>query len=181
MFWQRAPRLLAVLTALAMAVSGSSPASAADLPGGSSPDCWVQDTSTGVVGADLRVAIRDADVGVLLRVRGTCTGGFQVNRDLTLSSTSVRGNVAEDGGGGIYNEGRVIMNWSSSVSDNEVLFGEGGGISNPGTVVLNRAATVTANQAEASGGVFNDGGAVRFSPRRKGTLCGNTPDDWPTC
>lgn len=263
MVWQRIPRLFAVLTALAMGVFGSGPASAADPSVGPSPECWVQDTSTGEVGADLRGAIRDASSGALLRVRGMCTGGFHVSRDitlvgpatlsgqtcvdgncfghiavsvtggnvkfknlvvtggesthngagiynqanLTLSSTSVRGNVAEDGGGGIYNEGRVIMNWSSSVSDNQVLFGEGGGISNHGTlimngrstvehngalyagggifnrgtVVLNRMATVTANQAEASGGIFNDGGSIWFSPRWNGTLCGNTPDDWPRC
>jgi hypothetical protein len=223
----------------------------------------VKNTSNGVTGSDLQGAILAADQGDLLKVRGTCTGSFYMNQDitlvgpaklsggtcndyycdagivvtvdagnvklkklmitdgystyegggihnyghLTLSSTAVRGNWAEDGAGGILNEGTLTMNWYSSVTDNWLLYGSGGGIwnrgtlimngwsrvegnsatwgggiYNQGTVVMNRRATVTANVAGIyGGGLVNDGGVVWYSPRWHGTLCGNTPDDWPTC
>lgn len=136
-------------------------------------------------------------------------GGIYNYGNLTLSNTAVRGNWAEDGGGGIYNEGTVRLNRSSSVTDSYLLYGYGGGILNHGTlilngwsrverneatrgggiysdgrVVLNHRATVTANSAwdgEDGGGLLNEGGSVWFSPRWRGTLCGNSPDDWPTC
>lgn len=252
--------LLAASLALLSGTAGASP------PDPDSPDCWVRNTSTGVVGSDLQAAIRDADPGVRLRLRGTCHGGFQFSEDiilhgpatlsaeqcyegycfaadivadvysanvkfkdlvitdgysthmgggiynsgnLTLSNTAVRGNWAEDGGGGIFNEGTVRLNRSSSVTDSYLLYGDGGGILNHGTlilngrsrverneatrgggiysdgrVVLNHRATVTANSAwdgEDGGGLLNEGGSVWFSPRWRGTLCGNSPDDWPTC
>lgn len=134
-------------------------------------------------------------------------GGIYNSGNLVLSSSRVVGNWAEDGGGGIYNEGFLKLNWRSRVADNWLLFGDGAGIKNHGTVilnawsrvegnfsanrgggiysdgrvVLNRAATVTGNSASEGGGLFNDGGSVSFSKRWHGSLCGNTPDDWPGC
>lgn len=134
-------------------------------------------------------------------------GGIQNFGNLTLVSTAVRGNWAEDNAGGIYNEGRLVLNGSSTVSDNWTYYvgngggilnrgtlimnrtstvtrnstTNGGGIYNQGTVVMNRASSVTGNTAEVGGGILNNGGHVWFSKRWHGTLCGNTPDDWPGC
>lgn len=132
-------------------------------------------------------------------------GGIHNYGDLTLSSTVVRDNLAEDNAGGIYNEGRLVLN-SAVVSGNDIFYGAGGGIYNRGrvvlngtsmvtgnygtygggiynvgTVVMNRVSSVTHNTAELGGGILNDGGRVWFSKRWHGTLCDNTPDDWPTC
>lgn len=134
-------------------------------------------------------------------------GGIYNYGTVTLNgSTSITGNIAEDGAGGIYNEGTVIMNGRSSVTGNSLLFGpgggiwnrgtlvmnsrsfvtansaiEGGGIYNQGTIVINGRSSVTRNTAETGGGIYNDGGAVQFSPQWRGTVCGNLPDDWPGC
>jgi predicted outer membrane repeat protein len=134
-------------------------------------------------------------------------GGIYNYGTVTLNgSTSVIGNISEDGGGGIYNEGTIVMNGRSSVTGNSLLFGPGGGIWNVGTVVMNRlssitansaidgggvynqgtlvlngAASITGNSAWSGGGIFNDGGEVEFSEDWRGTVCGNTPDDWPSC
>jgi nitrous oxidase accessory protein NosD len=152
---------------------------------------------------DGKVKLRDLTV-----TGGSSTydgGGIHNYGDLTLSSTVVRDNLAEDNAGGIYNEGRLVLS-SSAVRDNEIFFGAGGGIYNRGTVVLNgtstvtgnygtygggiynagtvvmnRASSVTGNTAELGGGIRNDGGRVWFSRHWHGTLCGNTPDDWPGC
>ncbi len=228
----------------------------------STTTCWALNGRSGVRSGDLQVAIGKARSGDTLTVRGTCTGGFTVDKDLTLvgpatlsggtctpelcdagivllnngvnlrlryllvtngystwdgggiqnygtltlDSTAVAGNWAEDGAGGILNEGRLVMNGTSRVSDNWLLFGEGGGVLNrgtvvmdgksritgnaasegggmynEGTVVLSRGATVTGNRADVGGGLLDTTGRVWFSPRWYGTLCGNTPDDWRGC
>lgn len=253
---------LAVLPVLVGGSGASAAADAPDAPVAAPAVCWVRNARTGVVGADLQVAIRDAGSGDVLVVRGTCTGGFTVERDLTivgpatlhggpctpdvceadivvtnvgarlrlryllvtggystwdgggiqnsgtltLDSTRVVANWAEDGAGGILNEGRLVLNGSSRVADNWLLYGEGGGILNRGTVVMNGTSRITGNSATEGGGIYNEGtvilnrgatitgnsaevggalldvtGRVWFSPRWYGTLCGNTPDDWPTC
>lgn len=134
-------------------------------------------------------------------------GGIQNHGNLTLVSTTVRDNVAEDNAGGIYNDGRLVLNGTSRVSDNQTYYRgygggilnrgrlimngmstvtqnsttNGGGVYNEGIMVLNRASSVTGNTAEIGGGILNTGGHVWFSKRWHGTLCFNTPDDWPGC
>lgn len=134
-------------------------------------------------------------------------GGIQNLGDLTLVSTVVRGNTAEDNAGGISNDGRLVLTGRSMVADNRTYYAGygggilnrgtvvmnqrstvtgnstryGGGIYNEGTVVMNRASSVTGNTAEVGGGILDHGGRVWFSRHWHGTLCGNTPDDWPGC
>ena len=113
-------------------------------------------------------------------------GGIQNHGNLTLVSTTVRDNVAEDNAGGIYNDvggilirGRLGMNDMSTVTRNSTT--NGGGVYIEGIMVLNRASSVTGNTAEIGGGILNNGGHVWFSKLWHGTLCFNTPDDWPGC
>jgi hypothetical protein len=105
-------------------------------------------------------------------------GGGGISNDgglVTLNgSSSVSGNYGFNGGG-ISNTGTVTLNDSSSVSGNTAGFA-GGGIFNTGTVNLNDSSSVSGNSADfAGGGIFNyPGGTVNLNG---GTVTGNTPDD----
>lgn len=109
-------------------------------------------------------------------------------------------------GGGILNEGVVIMRNRATVTGNDA-FPDGGGVYNAGTLVMRDVATVDGNTADTGGGVYSTGrvimggsssithntassgagggiystGSVWFSDWWRGTVCDNSPDDWPTC
>lgn len=108
-------------------------------------------------------------------------------------------------GAGIWNEGTLVMKDRAKVAGNEGTFG--GGVYNSGTLVLRDSSAIVWNRAETGGGVYSTGslmlkggarvtrnsayggagggiyseGSVAFSLWWYGTVCGNSPDDWPSC
>ena len=113
-------------------------------------------------------------------------GGIYNNSKLVVNdASSVNGNTAGRGAG-IVNEGTsafVKLNGSATVAGNQAVT-VGGGIENrSGTVAFGDSSSVTGNVAPAgSGGILAFSGAiVTFASSWIGTVCGNDPDDWPTC
>ncbi|CAK8720013.1 Polymorphic outer membrane protein repeat-containing protein [Candidatus Electrothrix gigas] len=88
---------------------------------------------------------------------------------VTLTESVVKENKADqNGGGGIYNNGTLVM-ISSTVSGNTADY-TGGGIYNNGTLVM-ISSTVSGNSASTNGGgILNDGGTVTLS---NSTVSGN--------
>jgi Chlamydia polymorphic membrane protein (Chlamydia_PMP) repeat len=99
---------------------------------------------------------------------------------LALRNSTVNGNTAQGGGGGIYNLGALALNGDSSVNQNTVS-GNGGGIYNLGSVILNGESSVRRNKAsEHGGGIYNDeteGATISYGIGWSGTVSGNSPDD----
>ncbi len=144
---------------------------------------------------DLQTAINNAPPGSQLVIYGTCTGNFDLNRNLTL----VGQNAVLDGnnsgtvlsvdagvtavvdyltiqhgngfhGGGIQNAGTLTLN-GATVSRNMAV--EGGVIYNHGTMTLN-GTTVSGNTAsDEGGGIYSDGTMTIKSS----TLSGNSAFD----
>ncbi|MCK6579985.1 MAG: hypothetical protein L6Q98_17985 [Anaerolineae bacterium] len=77
---------------------------------------------------------------------------------LTLNNSTVSGNSALDGGGGIYNSasGTLTLN-NSTIGGNSAFVG--GGISNSGTVTLNNS-TISGNSAFVGGGGLSNYGTL---------------------
>ena len=95
----------------------------------------------------------------------TLGGGILSEGSLTISNSTVRGNLAFTGGG-ILNEGSLIIS-NSTIANNTVNFeyGEvrGGGIYNAGTLAITNS-TIASNEAagtdpgvEQGGGIYNAG------------------------
>jgi hypothetical protein len=87
----------------------------------------------------------------------------------------VRGNEARDVGGGIVNDGDLVLRDSSSVRGNTAR-AEGGGILNGGSLALEDTSVVTHNHAGVPGGGVVNRGTIT------GVRCGenvrdNVPDD----
>ncbi|MCJ0870333.1 hypothetical protein [Streptomyces sp. AP-93] len=144
---------------------------------------------------NLQAAINAATPGSALRVTGTCTGNFTVDKNLALAGATgatlngggtgtaltvtpgVRVSLttltitqgAAVNGAGIFNEGTLSLN-RSTVSGNTAS-DQGGGIHNTagGTLTLNRSA-VSGNSASYGGGIIN-AGAVLLNGS---TVSGNT-------
>lgn len=112
-------------------------------------------------------------------------GGIANEGTLVMKDRArVKGN---DGtfGGGVSNSGRMVMLDHSAVVRNNA--GVGGGVFSTGTLKMKGASRITRNSASGyegystpGGGIFSDG-TVRFSRHWHGTVCGNSPDDWPSC
>jgi hypothetical protein len=85
-------------------------------------------------------------------------GGIINDGTLTINSSTVSDNTAttDNGGGGISNEiGGTATITSSTVSGNTSTGPYGGGIYNDGTLGIN-SSTVSGNTGRAGGGIFND-------------------------
>jgi len=162
-----------------------------------------------------KVVIRDL---VITNGKATNGGGIYASQRwhtpphprVTLSGdTSVTGNTARYGGGGIVNYGDLTLNDSASVTENENTAGRGGGIfsGGDGDITLNDSSSVTGNTAEEDGGgiysygilTLNDsssvtgntaiaGGGIFIEPDSPGrvyvcsdqvTISPNDPDDPP--
>jgi hypothetical protein len=83
-------------------------------------------------------------------------GGIHNEGTLILNGVAVHDNGA-DNGGGIFNEGTLTLNEGSSVYSNLAIF-DGGGIYNLGTLTLNEGSSVHSNVAsEEGGGIYNEG------------------------
>lgn len=106
-------------------------------------------------------------------------GGGILNRGrfVMRHHSTVAGNTGVFGGG-VYNAGTMIMRGWSTVTENTAE--QGGGIYNTGTLALRDQASVTRNTATEGGGIF-DLGTVTWTAYWSGTVCGNEPDDWPSC
>ncbi len=88
-------------------------------------------------------------------------GGIDNQGSLVLSRSSVSGNVAgAHGGGGIFNNGSLKLVGSSVANNTGGFFG--GGIYNTGTLVLSRSSVVsnTASGVGNGGGIYNFGTVI---------------------
>jgi len=171
---------------------------------GAAVDCFVKNKSRGGTYSDLQEAIDDANSGNVLRVKGTCTGTFDIDKNLTIRGGStnlatldgngegtvvtvestvhvvlgflvITGGLAAEDGGGIHNSGTLRVK-DSEISDNEAA-DQGGGVYNEDSETLKlRRVTVESNTGDLyGGGVFNDGGTATL---RDVKLRGNqTPGD----
>jgi len=171
------------LTALVVAgLAGSAVAGAAPAASAASTTCLVVDTNANLSYMSLQDAVNAAAAGDTLFVKGTCTGGTGIDKDLTISGQSASGTKTAtlNGGGqtsvlGIGNGVSVTLN--TLVITNGFAIRGGGGIINAGTVTLN-GSTVTGNTASSledplvgGGGILNDGGAVTLNDS---AVSGNT-------
>jgi hypothetical protein len=75
---------------------------------------------------------------------------------ITDSTVSENGDLSDNGGGGIHNDGGLVTLTNSSVSGNEAQ--KGGGIFNTGTLKIT-SSTVSGNTADEGSGIHNDGTA----------------------
>ena len=105
-----------------------------------------------------------------------------------LDHTRLSQNSSVHGGGGltVYGESAVaVIGGRGRINKNETVNVGGGVEVLEGVLKLRKAASITANIAGGSGGgiwIFDANiGSAEFAPCLTGTLCGNTPDDWPTC
>lgn len=72
----------------------------------------------------------------------------------TLYNTFVNNNYSTKDGGGIFNNGQLLLN-TSTISGNVAVNG-GGGLDNRGGATIQNV-TISGNSASAGGGLFNDG------------------------
>jgi hypothetical protein len=93
-------------------------------------------------------------------------GGIYNAGTLTISNSSLGGNVVSLHGGGIYNAGTLTIS-NSSLSGNSAY--DGGGLLNQGTLTVSNS-TFSSNSALHGGGIFNNG-TLAIS---NGTLSGNS-------
>jgi len=114
---------------------------------------------------------------------GVYLGGYRDDRvSLTVTGhASVTQNTTARYGGGIAASlhGLVTLKRHALVSDN--VANVGGGIHSAGVVVFRDESSVVGNTAQISGGGLFSTGTVTFWPDWLGTVCGNSPDDWPSC
>jgi hypothetical protein len=95
---------------------------------------------------------------------------------ITESTVSENGDLSDNGGGGIHNDGGLVTLTNSSVSGNEAQ--KGGGIFNTGTLTITNS-TISGNDERqqlsltTGGGIFNTGTLKITSS----TVSGNTADE----
>ena len=110
---------------------------------------------------------------------GVANGPLQSNAVLILSNSTLMGNTAKLGGGGLYNNGTATLT-ASTIADNfanqagSLLASDGGGVDNDGTVTL-VACTVSGNTTTAAGGgVYNGGLGANKATLNDTIVAGNT-------
>ena len=162
-------------------MAGGSLALSGVVPAGASP----VGTTVHCPADNLQTAIDAAAPDSTLRVDGTCTGNFYIDKDLTLSGPAVldgidttfgatlnvaagtvvlnnvviQHGVGIDGlGGGVWNGGQLTLN--ASTVTNNTASGVGGGVFNFGQLTLN-ISTVTNNTAGTGGGIYNCGTSLQ--------------------
>ncbi|MDY7050016.1 MAG: Calx-beta domain-containing protein, partial [Microcystis panniformis WG22] len=86
------------------------------------------------------------------------------NGILTLTNSTITGNTATVGGGGIYNDGTLTLT-NNTISGNTATYG--GGIWNRETLTLNNN-TISGNTANYGGGIYN--GLPHYYNGERGTL-----------
>ena len=84
-------------------------------------------------------------------------GGITNGGAMTLANSTVRGNSATHGGGGIYQSGGAMTLTNTTISGNSASRGTGGGIHiHTGEVRLHES-TISGNSASSGGGISNFG------------------------
>jgi uncharacterized repeat protein (TIGR01451 family) len=84
-------------------------------------------------------------------------GAIYNNGMLTITDSTISGNIAHNSGGGIYDGGALTIA-ASTISGNTATFGGGGGIYNQFSVVTVTNSTIAGNTAEFGGGITDQGG-----------------------
>ncbi|MCA9110827.1 MAG: tandem-95 repeat protein, partial [Planctomycetaceae bacterium] len=103
-------------------------------------------------------------------------GGIQNDGTLTLTDSTVSGNTANDGGGGISNEtGGSVLLMQSTVSGNTAVRFTGGGIHNSGTLTVEHS-TIVGNSAGTDGGGLVSTALEAIATFSHTLLAGNTAD-----
>lgn len=154
----------AAFVLLPLVPAAASPARAALPEGAGVTTCWVRNGRTGVTGDDLQTALYAAEAGDLLTVRGTCTGGFTVDRDLTLvGPATLSGGTCTsescDAGIVLWNDGAGLRLRGLTVTDGYSTW-DGGGIHNYGTLTLDDTRVVGNWAEDGGGGIYNEGRVV---------------------
>jgi predicted outer membrane repeat protein len=102
-------------------------------------------------------------------------GGVWTYGDLILGgSTSIRGNTATGGGGGVVvSLGRVTLNGNSTIRGNTAVQDGGGGVwmGQGRTLTLNGSSSIRDNSATIGGGIYSDG---TVTMQRSSSVRGNT-------
>ena len=144
--------------------------------------CQATDLTSGAAAtADLQAVIDAATAGDTVQVEGVCTGGFSIDKDLTLVGQAAPGvSKATLDGNGVS---RVLsLGGGSGV---EVLLTDltitngftgtyGGGIRNStGAVTLSGSTSVAGNTADQGGGIFSEG---RVTLNGSSSVSNNTAD-----
>jgi CSLREA domain-containing protein len=129
----------------------------------------------------------DSGAGILNRSKLTVTsttirnnntwweGGGILNTNtgtLSLQSSTVRDNVTDEEGGGIVNSGTMDIR-SSTIRNNEAIYGQGGGIHNGGTLTIT-SSTIKDNKNWGNGGGIRNSGTLKL---RLSTVSGNQSFD----
>jgi CSLREA domain-containing protein len=95
--------------------------------------------------------------------------------NLTLSGLTIRNGRTSMSGGGIRNEGNLVMS-NATVSGNETTASYGGGIANAGPATMSLTnVTISGNRAEGDGGGI-DQGLGGLANLNNVTISGNTAD-----
>jgi uncharacterized repeat protein (TIGR01451 family)/CSLREA domain-containing protein len=84
-------------------------------------------------------------------------GAIYNNGMLTITDSTISGNIAHNSGGGIYDGGALTIA-ASTISGNTATFGGGGGIYNQYSVVTVTNSTIAGNTADFGGGITDQGG-----------------------
>jgi hypothetical protein len=162
-------------------------------------------TAGGGIYSGRRVTV--AERGAVVANRARSGGGVFAERRLVLQDQArIASNKARESGGGVYARGALRVSETAMVSENSAVYGggvyaygaridmtddaairansatEAGGLYNGtgSTLTLFNRASITLNTAGVFGGIQNFGSVV-MDPAWTGTVCGNLPDDWPTC
>ncbi len=92
---------------------------------------------------------------------GLGAGGIDTAGTHTHNNSTVSNNTASDGGG-IVNQGAVLILNDTTVSTNKATAGDGGGIVNhsPGVATLQNNSKGTGNEAHAINGMPGIGGGI---------------------
>jgi hypothetical protein len=150
-----------------------------------SSSVWGNDGGSGHGGGIYNEGTVDLRGSSAVRANNAGKGGGIYNAGGTVrlhgsSSVSQNLNVFFEGGG-IFNEGTLVMNDTSSIWGNEAVidYADGGGIANFGRVTLNDRSSVRGNVAgDDSGGETSGGGGIlnggTLVMRNHSTVRGNT-------
>ena len=125
--------------------------------------------------------------GVAVEISGlTLTGGKALGTDdggdggaiytegpLTLTNSTLAGNIATHSGGGLFNTGAALTITGSTFSANTAQTGDGGGVSITGSVQINTS-TFSGNSGIHGGGISLDGDFIKILTLTSSTLSGNT-------
>lgn len=168
---RRSRRVLAIATGSIVTLSLLGSAMAGPALGLTPTDCRVKNLDTGTIKRRLGAAVKAANAGDRLTVRGTCTGVVIIDRDLTI--TGIRParagtptlDAADVGTVVTVNGGRTVTIASLTITGGSETgpagSGPGGGIWNLGSLRL-QAVTVRGNRALSGGGIWN-GGTLRIA------------------